>query len=154
MKNAPSPYWVLVADSGCARLFELSKDPARFRELEKLVSASQHKTSKELVSDGSGRIANVAGGPSSHTMQPRSDAHELAEQAFSNGLVDKLEQAANGKAFQHLVVVADPKTLGRLRQHMSKALAATVKHELNRDLVALPIDALEKRVRAELGWAD
>jgi hypothetical protein len=37
---------------------------------------------------------------------------------------------------------------------MSKTLSARVAHELNRDLVALPVDALEQRVREELGWSD
>lgn len=154
MKNASSPYWLVVADSGCARFFALSREPAAFRELQDLVSASRHKTSREMMSDSSGRIVNVAGGSSSHSMAPHADAHDLAEQAFSNGLVAHLEQAANRNAFEHLVVFADPKTLGRLRQHMSKTLSARVAHELNRDLVALPVDALEQRVREELGWSD
>lgn len=152
MKNASSPYWLVVADSGCARFFALSREPAEFREVQKLVSASQHQTSREMMSDASGRVS-VQGRPS-HTMAPRADAHDLAEQAFSNELVAKLEQAANSNAFEHLVVIADPKTLGRLRQHMSKTLSARVAYELNRDLVALPVHALEQRVREELGWSD
>lgn len=154
MKNASSPYWLVVADSGCARFFALSREPAAFREIQELVSASRHKTSREMTSDISGRIVNVAGGSSSHSMAPRSDAHDLAEQAFSNELVAKLEQAANSNAFEHLVVIADPKTLGRMRQHMSKSLSGRVAHELNRDLVAMPLVALEQRVREELGWSD
>ncbi len=154
MKNASSPYWLLVADSGCARFFELRRKPAGLRELQKLVSASRHKTTREMMSDSSGRIVNVAGGSSSHSMAPRTAAHDLAEQDFCTELVEKLEQAASSNTFEHLVVFADPKTLGRLRQHMSKTLSARVVHELNRDLVALPVDALEQRVRAELGWAD
>ena len=154
MKNVSSPYWVLVADSGCGRFFELRKTPAEFRELEKLVSESRHQTSREMMSDASGRVVNVPGGSSSHTMLPRSDPHELAEQAFSRVLSDKLEQAASHNAFELLVIMADPRTLGRLRQHMSKALAARIAAEVNRDLVALPLDKLEERARAELGWSD
>ena len=56
-------------------------------------------------------------------------------------------------AFERLAVFADPKTLGRLRQHMSKPLSARVTDELNLDLVGLPLDALEQRIRAALGWA-
>lgn len=153
MKNTSSPYWVLVADSGRARIFELRKEPAEFREVQKLVSESRHQTSREMVSDASGRIVNAQGGRPSHTMQPRSDAHDLAEQIFSRKLSEKLEQAANRNAFEHLVVIADPKTLGRLRQHMSKTLSARVMVELNRDLVGLPLDSLEERVRAGLGWS-
>jgi len=153
MKDAASPYWVVVADSGCARIFELCQTPPVFSEVQELLSDSRHKTSKELVSDASGRIANVKGGPSSHAMQPRSDAHDLAERAFSSRLVKNLEQAANRNLFESLVVIADPKTLGRLRRGMSKGLAARIRVEVNRDWVGLPLDVLERRIREELDRA-
>ena len=154
MKTTPSPYWALVADSGRARIFALSKEPALFHEVQELVSDSQRQTNRELVSDASGRIANVKGGPSSHAMQPRSNAHDLGETAFCSSLVEKLEQAANRNLFEGLVIFADPKTLGRLRQNMSKGLTARITGEVNRDLVAQPVGELERRVRAELGWSD
>jgi protein required for attachment to host cells len=152
MNNSMSKYWVLVADSGNARIFELRRKPAEFHEVQKLVSESQHQPSRELMSDASGRAFHVQG-PSSHSMVPRSDAHDRAKYEFCRKLVGKLEQAANMNAFERLAVFADPKTLGRLRQHMSKPLSARVTDELNLDLVGLPLDALEQRIRAALGWA-
>jgi protein required for attachment to host cells len=152
MKNPSSRYWVLVADSGIARILEMRRKPAEFREVHKLVSESRHLSSQELVSDASGRAFHTQG-PSSHSKQPRSDAHDLAEHAFSRKLVKKLEQAARMKAFEYLVVVADPRTLGRLRQDMSKALSARVTDELNLDLVSMPLDSLEKKVKTSLGWS-
>ena len=86
MTEAKSYYWVLVADSGYARIFTLRKEPAEFVEVQELISDSRHQTNRDLVSDASGRIANVKGGPSSHTMQPRSDPHDQAEQALQNEL--------------------------------------------------------------------
>jgi protein required for attachment to host cells len=44
--------------------------------------------------------------------------------------------------------------LGRLRQHISKGLSARIKSEVNRDLVGLPVNELERRVRAELGSSE
>jgi protein required for attachment to host cells len=152
MNSSMSKYWVLVADSGNARIFELRRKPAEFHEVQKLVSESQHQPSRELMSDASGRAFHVQG-PSSHSMVPRSDAHDRAKYEFCRKLVGKLEQAANMNAFERLAVFADPKTLGRLRQHMSKPLSARVTDELNLDLVGLPLDALEQRIRAALGWA-
>jgi len=151
MKNTSSSYWVLVADSGRAHILELRRTPAEYREVEMLVSEAQHLASRELTSDANGRSFNVQG-PLSHTKKPRSDSHDLAEKAFSRMLVDKLERAADKDAFEQLAIFADPKTLGRLRQHMSKSLSARVKFELNRDLTGIPLPDLEDRVRAELGW--
>lgn len=151
MNTSPRTYWALVADSGRARFFELQKTPPEFRELRSMTSEALHQRSSDLVSDGVGRDYN-ARGPLSHSKKPRSDPHDLAEQAFSRQLVDELEQAANEKAFEKLLVVADPKTLGRLRPLMSKQLRERISDEVNLDLVALPQQELEQRVRAQLGW--
>lgn len=153
MKTSLLNYWVLVADSGNARIFELRKTPAEFREAHTLVSDALHKRSSDLVSDGSGRSFN-AQGPAGHSKQQKSDPHELAEQEFSRKLVDKLELAVNMNIFEKLIVFADPKTLGRLRPLMSKPLRKRVTHEVSLDLVGMPLEKLKKRVRAQLGWAD
>jgi len=36
---------------------------------------------------------------------------------------------------------------------MSKSLSAKVTDELNLDLVGLPLNSLEQKIRAALGWA-
>ena len=151
MNNASPKYWVLVADGGTAHFIELRRKPAEFHEVQKLVSQSRSQPSRELMSDASGRAFNTQG-PSGHSKFPRTDAHEQAKDVFSRKLVGKLEQAANLKAFEQLAIIADPKTLGRLRQHMSKSLYAMVTDELNLDLAGLPRDSLEHRIRAALGW--
>jgi protein required for attachment to host cells len=151
MINVSSKYWILVADGGHARILELRKKPREFHQVQELVSESLHLSSRDMVSDTSGRAFHVKG-PSSHSKRQRSDAHDLAEQAFSRMLVEKLEKAANLKAFEHLVLIADPKTLGRVRQYMSKALSGMVTNELNLDVVGMPLDLLHKKVRFLLNW--
>jgi protein required for attachment to host cells len=57
-------------------------------------------------------------------------------------------------AFEHLAIIADPRTIGRLRRHMSKALAGRVTEEHTMDLASLPLGKLEPRVRSVLGWKE
>jgi protein required for attachment to host cells len=152
--NKISPlYWVLVADSGNARILQLRREPAECHQVDMLTSPSQHLTTHEMVSDAKGRDFHHHGGVG-NTMQPRGDAHDLAEQAFCGTMVDKLEHAANQEKFERLAIIADPTTLGRLRKLMSKRLAERVKLELTRDLVKLPVKSLGERIRSELGWQD
>ena len=151
MKNSLHLYWVLVADSGSARIFELRKTPAEFREAHSLVSDALHKRSSDLVSDNSGRSFNTQG-PAGHSKEQKSDPHELAEREFSRKLADKLELAANMNEFEKLMVIADPKTLGRLRSLMSKQLRKRITHEVNLDLVKMPLEKLKKKIKTQLGW--
>ena len=145
-------YWVLVANSGQARILEMQRKPYEFHQVSELVSAAQHLTNKEIVSDASGRDYH-AQGPGTHSKKPRSDPHEQAEEQFSRSLAQKMEKAAQLGRFDQLLVIADPKTMGRLRQQMNRSLAGKVTDEVALDLVGLPLPQLETRVRGVLGWA-
>jgi protein required for attachment to host cells len=150
--NPKSKYWVLVANSGQARILEMQRKPYEFHQVSELVSETQHLTNKEIVSDASGRVYR-AQGPGTHSMKPRSDPHENAEEQFSRGLAHKMQKAAELGRFDQLLLVADPKTLGRLRQHMNKSTGSRVADEVSLDLVGLPLNQLEPRLRQVLGWA-
>jgi len=150
--NAKSKYWVLVANSGQARILEMQRKPYEFHQVSELVSETQHLTNKEIVSDASGRVYH-AQGPGTHSMKPRSDPHENAEEQFSRSLARKMERAARLGRFDQLLVIADPRTMGRLRQQMDRSLAGRVADEISLDLVGLPLNQLEPRVREVLGWA-
>ena len=78
MLNPKDRYWVVVADSGKARILEMRRKPYAFRLVTEYASLNQHRTSKELVSDAAGRVYH-AQGPGTHAMQPRSDPHDNAE---------------------------------------------------------------------------
>jgi len=150
--NPKAKYWVLVANSGQARILEMQRKPYEFHQVSELFSETQHLTNKEIVSDASGRVYHTQG-PGTHSMKPRSDPHEQAEEQFSRGLAQKMEKAAQLGRFDQLLVVADPKTMGRLRQRMNRSLAGKVTDEVALDLVGLPLPQLEARLRDVLGWA-
>jgi len=150
--NPKAKYWVLVANSGQARILEMQRKPYAFHQVTELVSESQHLTNKDIVSDASGRVYHTQG-PGTHSMKPRSDPHEAAEEQFSRGLAQKIEKAEQLGRFEQLLVVADPKTMGRLRRRLNKAVASRVSDEVALDLVRLPLPQLETRLRSVLGWA-
>jgi protein required for attachment to host cells len=150
--NPKAKYWVLVANSGQARILEMQRKPYEFHQVAELVSESQHLTNKDIVSDASGRVYHTQG-PGTHSMKPRSDPQEVAEDQFSRGLAQKMEKAEQLGRFEQLLVVADPKTMGRLRQRLNKAVAGKIADEVSLDLVRLPLPQLETRLRSVLGWA-
>ena len=151
MNSASSIYWVLVADSGTARFIELQRSPPQIREAHTFTSTALHKRSGDLTSDASGRSFHVQG-PTSHSKQQRSDAHDLAEAEFSRFLANKLEQIEKLNSFERLLIVTDPRTLGRLRPLLSKPVAARVADEWDINLTGLSLPELENRLRARLGW--
>ena len=152
MINRQPKHWVLVADSGQARILELRRKPYEFRLVSELESRTRHLTSHELDSDASGRAYHVQG-PGSHAKEPRADAHEQAEEAFVRSLSKALEHAERLGSFELLDVIADARTLGRLRRCLSPGVAERLSSEHRLDLSRLPLNDLEGRVRTVLGWA-
>lgn len=143
--------WALVTDSGFGRLVELERSPTNMRELATRESETRHLTSRELMTGSSGRDYD-ASGPVSHSKHPRSDPHDEAELAFVQEWVGLLEESLAAGRFDRLMVVADPRTLGRLRGKMSDALRATVIQEENLNLAKLAPKELEQRLRKLAGW--
>ena len=153
MLNPKDRYWVVVADSGQARILEMRRKPYSFRLVTEFASIAQHRTSKELVSDASGRVYRNQGSPRTHAMQPRSDPHENAEEQFADDLARRVEKAAALGGFERLALIADARTLGRLRRDLGKGLCDRVVEERALDLTGLSLQDLEPRVRDILGWA-
>lgn len=151
MNTRSKPTWALVTDSGYGRLVELERSPPRITEIGTREAATRHQTSRELTTDASGRDYD-AGGPISHAKQPRSDAHDEAERQFVEEWSRGLQQAFVNGRFENLLLVADPRTLGRLRETMGEKLKSAVSAESDRDLTKLPLHDLEPRLRKLAGW--
>lgn len=151
-RNPTGTLWALVTNSGFGKLMELRAEAPGAAEIESRESPSRRLTNRDLKSDASGR--NYKGqGPAAHGVQPRSDAHDLAEEQFVAQWVKILDQARAKKRFDQLLLVADPRTLGRLRERMGKALQQHVLADYDQDLTRLGSKALETRLRKLAGWA-
>jgi protein required for attachment to host cells len=146
-----SGIWALVADSGKARIWSLQRHPPEFREILELDSPTRSSPSRDLISDASGRSHHVRG-PGSHVREPRISAHELGENRFVEALLERMSRASRSGQFEALVLAADPRTLGFIRNRMGKNLGSKVILELNLDLTGLSDDRLEKRLRQALEW--
>ena len=143
MKNSLLTYWVLVADSGSARIFELRKTPAEFREAHSLVSDALHKRSSDLVSDNSGRSFNTQG-PAGHSKEQKSDPHELAEREFSRKLADKLELTETQRAEIKAVTEGTRPEAEKAREAVREAMKAL--HEATTGGIEAEIIAAGKAV--------
>lgn len=110
----------------------------------KLVSEERREDapSRELGTDRPGRTP-AGPGPARSAMEG-ADLHDQAERAFVRHAADALNAAASAGRFERLVVFADPRSLGRLREMYVDAARARIVAERPRDLAGQPIDAIEK----------
>jgi len=149
--------YVLVADSGTARLFRspTTEVETRLEEVLTLVSPSAHVASHDMTSDRGGRIfaSAVRSGPGvPGTRRGGADSdydpHEADIQRFAKRIVRRLDEKRREGEMDHLCIVADPKFLGVLRGKLSRPTQRLVDTEIAHDMThAKPEDIVNLVVR-------
>ncbi|HEY8326956.1 MAG TPA: host attachment family protein [Rhodanobacter sp.] len=132
MKKIPTGAWVVVADGTGARLLRnVGKGLNVSLEQVKLVGP------KDLAHDG----------PAGRQPPERSTA-EMDEATFAKQLAQRLNAAALKNEFAHLVLVADPQTLGQMRPLLHEETAKRMVEELNKSLFRAPLEEIERALKA------
>ena len=92
--------------------------------------------------------ANTGSGGRHRSSTANPDDSRLREDDFAAGVAEYLNREALAEAFEHVVVVADPRTLGELRKHVEPSLKAKLAGELGKDLVKHSVEAIENTLAA------
>ena len=126
--------YILVADGARARLY------ANYGVGKGLqpVSGATHKADlhhhdREILSDKPGRAFNSVGEGRS-AMEPQTEWQRFEKHKFAREMAKVLDAAAANKAFDRLILVAPPATLGDLRTELGDATRKMVTAELPKDL--------------------
>lgn len=134
--------WILVADSGAARIYS-----ARHRKAEPvLVQSLEHDESRQRArdrgSDTPGRVHDRFG-PARHSLDSAQQIKAEERHRFAREIADVLAEAQRQKKFQQLVVMAGPAFLGTLRDCFSKPVAQAILAEIPKDLVGQDAAAVQ-----------
>ena len=125
--------WVLVADGGQAIIYS-NDGPNRGLEP---VPGHRYETElpmdRELRSDRPGRGFDSGSG-ARHGISPPTDYHRLEKERFSEAIAETVEKAALAEEFDRLIVVAEPRTLGVLRDALGPHAKAKLIGDLDRNL--------------------
>lgn len=136
--------WVVVCDGNKALVLENHGDKEypdlRTRE----VFQQENPSTAEQGTDRPGRSHSSVGPGRSAVGQ--TDWHDQAEARFLKELAEKLHLAAHNGATKELVIVAPPRALGMIREHYTPAIKAALQKEIDKDLVKIPVDQIEKHL--------
>lgn len=125
MSMIPNETLVVVADGRAARLFRNKGDESGLQ---------LHQVD---VMDGS---EAMDAGPSGY--QPH--GADIGEAAFAKVLADRINAAALRQGFEHLVLAADPATLGELRPQLHKEVTQRMLAEVGKDWTNTPLEQIQK----------
>ena len=140
--------WILIADASRARILERVGARKRLHPVGNGGLETEIKPNRELISDRPGRAADRRGA-GSHPMQSVDDWHRLEKERFAAELADRLSRAAVAGAYDKLVLIAPPRTIGDLRASLDESARQRVVAEICKDLTQLPDRELKEAI-AEL----
>jgi protein required for attachment to host cells len=125
--------WILVANRANARLFE-SNGPGKGPQLRQEIPHPEGRlTNHEMGSDRPGR-AYDSHGQGRHAMGKEHDNTEQTAIRFAKQLSLLLDDGRSRNQFTRLVLVAEARFLGQLRDALSPATSSLVAASLDKDL--------------------
>ncbi len=121
----PSGTMVVVADGRHARVFRNYGDTRAL------------KLQQDQALD-----AEIAQGNGPSGSQPKDN--DVGEAAFAKVLAERINQAALRHRFDHVVLVADPATLGEMRPQLHQETRQRMLAEIAKDWTNVPLEQVEK----------
>ena len=126
--------YILVADGARARLYANHGVGKGLQPVSGAThKADLHHHDREILADKPGRAYNSVGQGRS-AMEPPTEWHRFEKHKFAREMARVLDSAAANKAFDRLILVAPPATLGDLRTELGDATRKMVTAELPKDL--------------------
>lgn len=125
MQTIPRGAWVVVADGGRARLLQNVADSGSLQLIQQRVIEPQN-----LDDDGPSGV------------QPQEI--EVDEATFAKQLARRLNDGALKNEYAHLVLIADPQTLGYMRPLLHKEALDRLVAEVGKTLTNSPLDEIER----------
>jgi len=144
-EGRPTATWLLVADSGRARIFSRSDEaPADLTLVLSLECPDSKLPPHEQVSDRQGYFRGRAG--SLDAGDPQTDFKHRQAQRFAREIVSELESGRQRGAFCHLILVAAPMFLGEIRSQLTDSLMGIVEQSVDKDYTALSCEEIAARL--------
>lgn len=125
MQSIPAGAWVIVADGGGARMLQNVGEANALKLIQQRLIEPQN-----LDDDGPSGV------------QPQEV--DVEEATFAKQLANRLNDAALNNDYRHLVLIADPQTLGQVRPLLHKETVNRLIGEVAKTLTNAPIEDIER----------
>jgi protein required for attachment to host cells len=140
--------WILIADGTRARIL---KNEGPGKGLHPAIDGEFHHEAPrthEIGTDRPGRTKESAN-TTRHAME-QSDWHRFEKEKFAKEMAQVLERAEQAGAYDRLILVAPPKTLGDLRGALADPVRKKVTGEIGKDLTPMALGEMPAHLEAVL----
>lgn len=138
--------WIVITDHVEARIWA-RRDGEALHLVESLQHPAGHLREQEIVSDEPGRMT-ARGRGHTQSMKQRGSARHTEQVHFAAAIGEHLMRALHEGLYDELALVAAPRWLGELREHLDRSVRAHVVAEVNHGLMHDRVEDVVARVDA------
>ncbi|MDX8482442.1 host attachment protein [Mesorhizobium sp. VK24D] len=91
-------------------------------------------------------VARAGSGGRHRSSTANPDQSRLREDDFAGSVAAYLNHQALEEAYEHILVIADPRTLGEMRRHYQPSLNAKLVGEIGKDFVKHSVESIKYAV--------
>ena len=141
--DVPYKTWIVVAD-GEKYLVLMNRGDSEYPVFKVLDHKEiDNPPTHEQGTDAPGRYEGSGAGRSA---VEQTDWHRLGKERFAESLADKLNNWARADRYDRLILCADPRSLGQIRESLYDGVKSRLLGEIARDLTDHPVDQIEQAV--------
>jgi protein required for attachment to host cells len=133
----PVKTWIVIADGARARILAHEGPGKGLHPVDGALFEADHAPTGDINADRPGR-AYDSEGEGRHGLESAGDPHRNAKESFAGVVADYLAQEARNSAYDRLILIAAPITLGDLRKGLPSSLDSLVMGEVAKDLTQVP----------------
>lgn len=126
--------WIVVANRVVAQIYKLDVETAQLVAVECLSHPEGRLHNRDIGADRPGRAFDSVG-KGRHAMGRSVSDTEHSTEVFAREIARRLERGRMERAFESLVLVAEPRFLGRLQGFLHGELSHLVTATVGKDLV-------------------
>ena len=138
---------IVVADQAEAIFYDTPSLGTRPEEVARISDPAAHLHDRDFESDRPGRSYESVGG-ARHAIERENDPRHREAIRFAKRIARRLDDARRRDEYEELIVVAGPPFLGLVRAELSRPTRQRVVHEIRKDLVHSPVEALREHLPA------
>lgn len=113
-------YWIVVADGSRARIFSRAKKFSDSNLIETFDHPEGRAHDGELTTDQPGRMSESTS-PAQRALRTDVSPKDKEQNDFARQLAGRIDKARTSNKFEHLVLVAAPAFLGKLRGELGQS---------------------------------
>lgn len=144
-----SQHWIIVADAAHARVFASVGPDRQLRELHNLSHPESQMHTHQLQTGGKGDVMD-SGGHGQRQPDPQTNTSEKHAEHFAKEMASFLHEKRADDTFSSLVLVGEPKVLGRLRDNLDQRTSQLVTDSIDKNWAKHSAREIQKLLKRKL----